>query len=130
MTPVGSWDIGLLHGLSLDAAIHDPLTEALWSSDGGVWKLWFERKGHGEVTLGDVVTQLCELAGLASVDLDVADLDQPIQGYMLPRPVAVREALEQLQQAYLFDVIESDWQLAFRMRACASIRATLSRSRK
>ncbi len=35
---------------------------------------------------------------------------------MVPRPVAVREALEKLQQAYLFDVIESDWALAFRKR--------------
>ncbi|MDH3660910.1 MAG: phage tail protein, partial [Alphaproteobacteria bacterium] len=116
MTPIGSWDIGSLHGLALDAAVHDPLTEALWTSDGGVWKLWFERKGHGEVTLGEVVTKLCERSGLASADIDVAELDQPIQGYMLPRPVAVREALEQLQQAYLFDVVESDWQLAFRKR--------------
>jgi hypothetical protein len=35
---------------------------------------------------------------------------------MVPRPVAVREALEKLQQAYLFDVVESDWTLAFRKR--------------
>ncbi|MDH3664182.1 MAG: hypothetical protein OEU92_29910, partial [Alphaproteobacteria bacterium] len=43
MTPIGSWDVASLHGLSLDAAVHDPLTEALWTSDGSVWKLWFER---------------------------------------------------------------------------------------
>ena len=35
---------------------------------------------------------------------------------MVPRPVAVREALEKLQQAYLFDVVESDWTLASRKR--------------
>ncbi|MDH3660764.1 MAG: phage tail protein [Alphaproteobacteria bacterium] len=121
MTSIGSWDIGSLHGLSLDAAVHDPLTEALWTSDNGVWKLWFERKGHGDVTLGEVVTKLCERSGLASADIDVTELDQPIQGYMLPRPVAVREALEQLQQAYPFDVVESDWQLAFRMRERAPV---------
>ena len=73
-------------------------------------------EGHGDVMLGDVVTKLCERGGLASGDIDVAELDQPIQGYMLPRPVAVRQALEQLQQAYLFDVVESDWKLAFRKR--------------
>ena len=35
---------------------------------------------------------------------------------MVPRPVAAREALEKLQQAHLFDVVESDWTLAFRKR--------------
>jgi hypothetical protein len=113
---IGSWDVGDLHGLGLDAAIHDPLTEAVWTSDGGVKKLWFERKGHGEVTLGEVVTRLCARVGLEALDLDVTELDQPVQGYMVPRPVAVREALERLQQAYLFDVVETDWVLAFRKR--------------
>ena len=63
-----------------------------------------------------MVTSLCDRVGLAVTDLDVTELDQPIQGYLVPRPLAVRAALEQLQQAYLFDVVESDWQLAFRKR--------------
>ena len=48
--------------------------------------------------------------------LIAAILDQEVLGYMVPRPVAVREALEKLQQVYLFDVVESDWTLAFRKR--------------
>jgi Putative phage tail protein len=116
MTPVASWNVTSLFGLGLDAAVHDPLTEALWTSDGGVWKLWFDRAGHGSVTLGGIVSELCGRAGLAPTDLDVSELDQEVLGYMVPRPVAVREALEKLQQAYLFDVVESDWTLAFRKR--------------
>jgi hypothetical protein len=81
-----------------------------------VRKLWFDRKGHGSVTLGGIVSELCGRAGLEPSDLDVAELDQEVRGYMVPRPVAVREALERLQQAYLFDVVESDWTLAFRKR--------------
>jgi hypothetical protein len=96
--------------------VHDPLTEAVWTSDGGIWKLWFDRKSYAEVTLGDVVTRLCDRVGLAVTDLDVTELNQMIRGYMVPRPVAVRGALEPLQQAYLFDVVESDWRLAFRKR--------------
>ena len=80
------------------------------------WKLWFDRAGHGTVTLGGIVSELCGRAGLAPADLDVSELDQEVLGYMVPRPVAVREALEKLQQAYLFDVVESDWTLAFRKR--------------
>jgi Putative phage tail protein len=116
MTPIASWNVTSLFGLGLDAAVHDPLTEALWTSDGGVWKLWFDRAGHGTVTLGGIVSELCGRAGLEPADLDVSELDQEVLGYMLPRPVAVREALEKLQQAYLFDVVESDWTLAFRKR--------------
>ena len=116
MTPIGSWDIGSLHGLSLDAAVHDPLTEALWTSDGGVWKLWFERKAHGDITLGEVVTKLWRETrpGLRRHRRRRARPADP--GLHAPTAGAVREALEQLQQAYLFDVVESDWQLAFRKR--------------
>ena len=116
MTPIASWNVASLYGLGLDAAVHDPLTEALWTSDGGVWKLWFDRAGHGTVTLGGIVSELCGRAGLEPADLDTSELDQEVLGYMVPRPVAVREAVEKLQQAYLFDVVESDWMLAFRKR--------------
>jgi hypothetical protein len=44
--------------------------------------------------------------GLEPSELDVSELDQEVRGYMVPRP--------KLQQAYLFDVVESDWMLAFK----------------
>ena len=116
LTPIASWNVQALHGVGLQAAVRDPLTEAVWTSAGGVWKLWFERKGHGSVTLGAIVSALCGRAGLEPSDLDVSELDQAVRGYSVPRPVSVREALEKLQQAYLFDVVESDWTLAFRKR--------------
>jgi hypothetical protein len=30
------------------------VTEVVWTSAGGVRKLWFDRAGHGTVTLSDV----------------------------------------------------------------------------
>ena len=45
LTPIASWSTSSLHGVGLDAAVHDPLTEAVWTSAGGVRKLWFDRKG-------------------------------------------------------------------------------------
>jgi len=92
------------------------MTDALWSSDDGVYKLWFDRVGKGSTILGAIVTALCGRVGLQPADLSTSELDQEVQGYMVPRPVAVREALEKLSQAYLFDVVESDWALAFRKR--------------
>jgi hypothetical protein len=116
LAEIANWNTSSLHGVGLEAAVHDPLTEALWTSAGGVRKLWFDRKGHGPVTLGAIVSALCGRAVLEPSDLDVAELDQEVRGYMVPRPVAVRDALEKLQQACLFDVVESDWALAFRRR--------------
>jgi hypothetical protein len=113
---LASWNVTTLHGVGLDSAIHDPLTDAVWTSVGGVYKLWFDRVGDGSTTLGAIVASLCGRVGLQPADLDTSELDQEVRGYMVPRPVAVREALEKLQQAYLFDVVESDWALAFRKR--------------
>jgi len=43
LTVTGSWNSMSLHRLWLEGAIHDPLTGAFWTSDGGVQKLWFDR---------------------------------------------------------------------------------------
>jgi hypothetical protein len=39
LTQVASWNVQSLHGVGLEAAAHDPLTEALWTSAGGIRKL-------------------------------------------------------------------------------------------
>lgn len=49
-----------------DAAVHDSLSEAVWTSDGGVRKLWFDRKGHRPVTLSAIVSALVTLPQTAS----------------------------------------------------------------
>jgi hypothetical protein len=35
LTPIASWSTSSLHGVGLDAAVYDPLTEAVWTSAGG-----------------------------------------------------------------------------------------------
>jgi len=84
LTPIASWSTSSLHGVGLEAAVYDSLTEAVWTSAGGVRKLWFDRKGHGAVTLSAIVSALCGRAGLEPSDLDVAELDQEVRGFSRP----------------------------------------------
>lgn len=69
------------------------------------------------VTLASIVADLCERAGLDSPDYDVSTLENDtVAGYSISRPEAVRAALDPLQKAYFFDVIESDFKLKFPKR--------------
>jgi class 3 adenylate cyclase len=57
----------------------------------------------GMAVVGDLIGEGASREA-AVVGDDASELDQEVRGYMGPWPVAVREALEKLQQAYLFDV--------------------------
>lgn len=75
----------------------------------------FLGRGTGAgVPLSDVVTDICAKAGLSAADIDVTDLTtDTLRGYVVSRTGAYRAALEPLQKAFLFDGVESDWQLKF-----------------
>lgn len=70
--------------------------------------------------LSTVVQEICEQAGLTAGDLNVTALTDSVDGYIIPRPIPARSALEQLQKAYFFDVVESDDVLKFVKRGGAS----------
>src|SRR5690606_11908716 len=81
----------------------------------GVWQdsiLW--ATGHwvngklGASTLGAVVAELLQAAGLTPSDYDVTRLTASLEGFILQQPITVRNALEQLASGYFFDVVESD----------------------
>ncbi len=63
--------------------------------------------------LSDIVTSICEDAGLSSGDLDVTDLTDDVKGYISSRESSARALIEQLQKVYLFDVVESDYSIEF-----------------
>lgn len=73
---------------------------------------------EGQAELSDVVTDLCARGGLSAAEIDVSELtDVPILGYgVAGSNVTVRDALEPLQQAFLFDGVESDFKLKFPLR--------------
>lgn len=74
--------------------------------------------------LADVVTDLCERAGLTSAHIDVSDIEsdaEMVRGFALTQVGATRTAMETLQSAFFFDCVLSD-KLYFRRRGSGSIR--------
>ena len=88
---------------------------SFWPDLEGVWQdsiLW--ATGHwvngklGASTLGAVVAELLQAAGLTPSDYDVTRLTASLEGFILQQPITVRNALEQLASGFFFDVVESD----------------------
>jgi hypothetical protein len=86
-----------------------------WPDLDGVWqdsRLW--ATGHwlngklGNSTLGAIVSELLELAGLNKSDFDVTRLTDTVEGYIINQSITIRGALEQLACSYFFDVVEAD----------------------
>lgn len=75
-----------------------------------------------QVSLDTIVADLCEATGLESADIDVTDLHtEQVRGYVRPRQMSARAAIEPLQAAYYFDAVESDFKLKFVKRGSASV---------
>jgi hypothetical protein len=88
---------------------------SFWPDLEGVWQdsiLW--ATGHwingklGNSTLGAIVGELLQAAGLTASDYDVTRLTDTVEGFILDRPITVRNALEYLTSAFFFDIVESD----------------------
>ena len=97
-------------------------------STSGWARLFLNRGGGSGETLGAIVAALCARAGLGPADIDTAELDDVVPGYVIGRPSPLRGAIEPLMQAFSFDAVESDDRLVFRKRGrepVASIPADL-----
>lgn len=77
---------------------------------------------EGSVALADIVSDLCQQAGLTTGQIDVTDLAGiTVPGYTRTRVMSVRAALEPLRQAYWFDAVEVDGKLVFVRRGGAVV---------
>jgi hypothetical protein len=76
----------------------------------------------GAVTVSEVVTDICERAGLESSYIDVTDLTDEIDGYIISRNMSARSAIEPLQKAYFFDGAEFGNKINFVKRGSSSIK--------
>jgi hypothetical protein len=74
-----------------------------------------------QVILGDIVSNLSLRAGLTTGDINVSALTDLVDGYAITRQSPVRSPIEQLQQAYFFDAVESDSKVKFVKRGGSSI---------
>lgn len=66
--------------------------------------------------LGTVVEQICEECGLTSGQIDVTAATDLCWGYTISSEATGRQAIEPLQEIFLFDLVESNNKLVFRYR--------------
>ena len=75
------------------------------------------------VTLSSIVQSLCTRVpyGLATTDIDVTQLTDSVDGYLVGQIMPRRPAIEQLTAAYFFDAVESDHKIKFVKRGAAPV---------
>ena len=85
--------------------------------------------GQGaSVELSGIIDAECLQSGLLTPDdIDVIDIDQDVRGYRIAQTGAIRGALEPLQGAWPFDVIQAGYKIKFVRRGKTSI-ATIDAS--
>ena len=79
----------------------------VWS-DGVNWDTghWVQGKlGIGQ--LGGAVRELIQRSGIDSALIDVSELTDTLDGFVVYQRMSIREALEQLMMAYPFDMVET-----------------------
>lgn len=68
------------------------------------------------IPLSIVVSEICQMVGLKTSQIDVAELVDIVDGYARGRPMTPRDLISQLQMRFFFDTVESDGKLKFRKR--------------
>lgn len=100
-----------------------------YNADGYGNKAFMTRESNAasdSTSVADVVTDICERAGLSASDIDVTDLeDDTLHGYIIKEQSSAWSLIEPLRQAFFFDVVESDGKIKFVKRGGASV-ATLT----
>lgn len=78
------------------------------------------------VTLGDIVSDLSVRAGLTTDQIDVTELGDLVDGYVIGNQSDVRSLIEPLQSPWPFDPVEHDVVVKFVRRGYEGIAATVS----
>ena len=73
-------------------------------------------------TLSSIVSEECIRSGLLSAgDIDVASLTSTVRGYLVASTGTIRSALEPLQAAWPFDVVQRGYKIKFLPRGGSSV---------
>jgi len=85
-----------------------PDLTGVWN-DGGVWKTghWLQGK-LGISNLAAIVLDLAKKSGLEDTDIDVSQISEILEGYVINSQQTIRDAIQILRSAYFFDTVESD----------------------
>lgn len=87
----------------------------------GVATLWLPQAGAAPQLSSIVESELLASNLLTSGDIDASALTQSVRGYRVGTVAAIRSAIEPLQAAWPFDVVQSGYQIVFRPRGGASV---------
>lgn len=86
--------------------------------------LRFDITTPSAVPLSAIVSDICTQSGLVAGDIDVASLASiSVDGYAIGQRMSARSALETLQRAFAFDLVESDGKITARVRGGAPVMA-------
>lgn len=108
----------------------DHLVWPMWlhyaASSNTVFTIRLDGLTNSTVPLSSVVQAECLKSGvLTAGDLNVSSLLDPVRGYRVTSVAAIRSAIEPLQGAWPFDVIQSGYGIKFVRRGSASSVATI-----
>ena len=107
-------------------AMSDYLAPALAIYKGKVYSLT-EGASSSSVPLSDIIDAECALSGvLEAGDYDTSDLADTVRGYRVGSIGALRAAIEPLQGAYPFDVVQSGYVITFKRRGTAAVRTVFA----
>ena len=79
----------------------------------------------GPTTLGAIVENVSVRTGLTTDQVDVTELTDLVDGYVIPSQMAARSAIEPLQAPWPFDAVEHDTVVRFPRRGVDGVQATL-----
>lgn len=120
---IQSFDLTDDFPLGFTSLVFDPVLFAIWDNAAIQYTRFFlDRIAQAGVSLSSIAIDISERAGIDAADIDAEDLNATtVVGYVIPRPITARAALEPLRQAFFFDGLESDFILKYRSRDRGSI---------
>ena len=91
------------------------------STFGGVVQAQLDTATPQATNLAGIVTDICGKSGIATGQIDVSLLTQPVAGYSIEKLTPGSAVLGQLCATYFIDVVESDYKLKFIPRGSAPL---------
>lgn len=112
------------HGLRLVGPAYDSLRDTVYSAEdapaGDLVSVTLGRIEAGSKTVGAVISDLCQAAGLDGAEVSASALSSAIEGYLVDEASTAEEALGPLLEVYRVGVAETGGVLSFRSLAPVS----------
>ncbi len=110
-------------GLNIAGMAYDASQNAFWTRHDALDLriLFLQRYGFDSITVGTVISDLCDAAGLAPGEIDTSAITDVCTGYAVTSKGNARAAIEPLMDAFLLEARETDGVLEFLHRGGASV---------